>query len=269
MIDPSDWVGRTETIADDITAWRRSALAATIGAAAPALSEPLILPDHWLFTATVSDAVGDDGHPPRGDFMPPIPARRRMFAAATMRALQPLVTGDPITRTSRITAVTTKPGRTGPLTFVTVGTAIATASGVAVEEEQTIVYTDALPGEPPPGPGAVPDAPWQDEVATDPVLLFRFSALTFNAHRIHYDLDYATHREGYPHLVVQGPLQAVLLSRLGHRVLGHPPTRFSFRSVTPIWCGETIHLRAWPDGDGARLQALADDGRIATEATIG
>jgi 3-methylfumaryl-CoA hydratase len=163
--------------------------------------------------------IGPDGHPKRGGFLPPVPLPRRMWAGSRLTFVQPVRVGDALTRESRILDVSGKEGRTGHLVFVTVRHDYSLASGLAITEEHDIVYRDnPQPGQPAPKPTPAPtDSQFSREIVPDPVLLFRYSALTFNGHRIHYDRSYVTEVEGYPGLIVHGPLIATLLLDLLRR----------------------------------------------------
>lgn len=270
--DGSAWTGREEVRGDTLSAAPVQALGATLNRADTALTT---LPPlwHWLYFWPLAPQceLGVDGHPQRGGFLPPITLARRMWAGGRLRFVRSLAVGAAVTRQSTILRVEERDGRSGKLVFVTVRHAISDADGVAIEEEQDIVYRDApLPGAAAPAPRRVADsADFSREVIPDPVLLFRYSALTFNGHRIHYDRPYAMNEEGYPGLVVHGPLTATLLIELlqqqcpNQRVL-----RFDFRGVAPLFepgrfqvCGK--HL----GGNQYRLWAQTEDGAMAMEAS--
>ena len=277
-MDPSDvrsWIGRTEARADHVTPAPIAALAATLDRDEPfpEAGDPLPPLWHWLYFLPIHRAsdIGSDGHATRGGFLPPVQLPRRMFAGARFWFSRPIRVGDTVTRHSRIADVSRKDGRSGPLVFVVARHEISGRDGVAVVEEQDIVYRSGpVPGAVPPPPEAAPnDADWRREVRPDEVLLFRYSALTFNGHRIHYDRRYATEVEGYPGLVVHGPLIATLLLELLRQNLrGAVVTEFSFRAVRPIFdlapflvCGRRDTATA------ARLWAAGDDGALAMHAT--
>jgi 3-methylfumaryl-CoA hydratase len=195
--------------------------------------------------------VGHDGHPRRGGFLPPIALERRMWAGSRCMFHGALLIGDQAEKTSTILKVAEKTGKAGPMVFVTVKHEIRANGRLVFEEEQDIVYV-AMPGRPiTPDPVPLPSCDWQEPVAVDPVLLFRFSALTFNGHRIHYDRDYATHVEKYPGLVVHGPLQALMLFEAARRhAPGQRPARFEFRGIRPLFDYDSITLNGRSRSDG-------------------
>ena len=236
------WIGRTETRTDLVTAVPLDALTATLDRNDPPASRGTVVPPlwHWLYFLPVSplSEAGPDGHPKRGGFLPPVPLPRRMFAGGRFEFHQPLKVGDEIKRASRITDVSAKTGRSGTLVFVTVRHEISNAAGVAMTEEHDIVYREnPRPDAPAPAPQPAPTGEtFSREIAPDPVMLFRYSALTFNSHRIHYDRTYVTQVEGYPGLIVHGPLIATLLTELARSESPQEQMRrFSFRAVRPLF----------------------------------
>jgi len=275
-IEPlQQWIGRTERRADLVTATPVAALSATLDRDDP---EPLPgtgLPPlwHWLYFTPLArqSEIGPDGHAKRGGFLPPVPLPRRMWAGGRLEFHHPLRVGDEITRESRIADVRGKSGRSGSLVFVNVHHEIADARGVAIAEEHDIVYRDnPTPGAPAPEPRPAPaGAAFSREIVPDPVLLFRYSALTFNGHRIHYDRSYVTDVEGYPGLVVHGPLIATLLLDLLRREMPRARVRrFEFKAVRPLFDIHRFTVCGRPDGDRAvRLWARDHEGFLAMEAT--
>jgi 3-methylfumaryl-CoA hydratase len=269
------WVGRTQTIEDIIAVDRVVAMAATLDLDhAPAAGGPLPPGWHWLYFngAARQSELGPDGHPRRGGFLPPVPLPRRMWAGGRIAVSGTLPVGAAARRTSRILSVETKSGRSGDLVFVTVRHEIVGGQGPALEEEHDIVYRDApAPGAPAPKPEPAPTgAVWRREIRPDPVLLFRYSALTFNGHRIHYDHPYVTKVEGYPGLIVHGPLIATLLLDLIGREAPEARLRqFSFRARSPLFDTAPFHVNGAPSGDGreVRLWAEGAGGTLAMEAT--
>ena len=237
-----EWIGRTELRTDEITAAPQAALSATLDRDDPPPQHGTDVPPlwHWLYFTPLTRAseIGPDGHARRGGFLPPVPLPRRMWAGGRLQFNHPLQVGERATRESRIADVSVKQGRTGSLVFVCVHHAISNARGVALTEEHDIVYRDPpQPGAPAVPPQAAPrDEEFVREIVPDPVLLFRYSALTFNGHRIHYDRTYVTETEGYPGLIVHGPLIATLLLDLLRREQPRAQVRrFSFRAVWPVF----------------------------------
>jgi 3-methylfumaryl-CoA hydratase len=238
------WQGRSETLADEVTAAPVRALSATLDRDDPPPATGTRLPElwHWLYFLPHhrQSEIGDDGHARRGGFLPPVPLPRRMWAGGRLawEKGNPLQVGDRVERTSTIASVTHKAGRTGELVFVLVRHEVRNERGLALTEEHDIVYRAAAePGEKTPPPTPAPkDAAFSREIVPDDVLLFRYSALTFNGHRIHYDRRYVTQVEGYPGLIVHGPLIATLLVDLLRRnVPGAQLARFEFRAVRPTF----------------------------------
>jgi 3-methylfumaryl-CoA hydratase len=231
---------------------------------------------HWLYFLPLhrQSEIGTDGHPRRGGFLPPVPLPRRMWAGGrlTWAKENPLAVGDAVRRFSRIESVSHKAGRTGDLLFVLVKHEVHNAKGLALTEEHDIVYRAAAqPGDPQPAPMASEEsAAWQREIVPDDVLLFRYSALTFNGHRIHYDRRYVTEVEGYPGLVVHGPLIATLLTDLVRR---HAPgafmQRFEFKAVRPTFDLHPLRVNGQPSADGkaVRLWAQDHEGWLTMQAT--
>ncbi len=269
------WVGRTEQVSDLITAVPVQALAATLDLdnGPSLLDKPLRPCWHWLYFLPLhrQSLIGADGHPMRGGFLPPVPLPRRMWAGSQLSFEAPLRVGQAVSRTSRIGDVRLKEGRTGPLVFVQVHHEIRTGVQVCIRETHGIVYrgmpaSDEVPAA---GKPASNDVHWSRDITPDDVLLFRYSALTFNGHRIHYDRRYATGVEGYPGLVVHGPLIATLLLDLLARAM--PATQvkgFAFKAMKPIFDTAPFQVRGRFDGDHTvHLWAVTPDGDTAMEAT--
>jgi len=272
--DYTSWTGRTES-ADDVAGLAPvQGLLATLDDVETRLGPGDPLPPlwHWLFFLPQAPMreVGADGHPRRGGFMPPVSLPRRMFAGGELSFLAPIPLGTAIRRESQIVGVEAKSGRSGELVFVNLRHRVFAAETLAVEESQHIVYREAGGRLPPPVAKPFAPAPagaWVREVRPDPVLLFRFSALTFNGHRIHYDRPYATAEENYPGLVVHGPLLATLLMDLVRRHAGRPVAGYSFRAVAPIFDTAPFRLVGLADGDSIELTAERADGAVAMQAT--
>ncbi|MGL4635371.1 MAG: FAS1-like dehydratase domain-containing protein [Beijerinckiaceae bacterium] len=256
------WIGRSETSTERLAAFPSNALAATLNRDDPPYIEGSPLPPlwHWLHFLPISplSEAGPDGHPARGGFLPPVPLPRRMWAGSRLRFVKPLLIGAQATRVSTVKSVEHKSGKSGDLVFVTVRHVIDDG-GLAIEEEHDIVYRGAPDPNAPVPPSVTPPekADWSLPIVPDPVLLFRYSALTFNSHRIHYDLDYVTKEEGYPGLIVHGPLIATMLldgvrrARPDARV-----TAFSFRAVAPTFHIDPFEVKGMMTGSGtARVWA--------------
>lgn len=278
--DHQDYVGRTEHAKGRVEALPLAAMSAILDNRFEGISPDGSLPPlwHWLLLQkhVRSSEIGEDGHPRRGGFMPPIELPRRMFAGSRSRFLNPLFVGDPIERELKILAVTPKSGRNGRLVFVTVQQTIHGRKGLSVVEEQDIVYREAPPpGSPVQSPqrpqaAAPTDCDAVEAVWPDPVMLFRFSAATVNSHRIHYDESYATTVEGHPGLVVHGPLQAVLLADLCRRHWAPRPLRtFAFKAVKPMYLGHPFYCCLQASDGSAQLRTLDNAGEtcMSAEAT--
>ncbi len=269
------WIGRTESVQDLATVVPLRALRATLDRDDPAIDTGTEVPPcwHWLYFLPLhrQSGLGPDGHALRGGFLPPVPLPRRMWAGSCLEFLAPVRAGQAIERTSRIADVRMKEGRTGALVFVQVHHDIHTEGRHAIHEEHDIVYRDLpAPGEPAPaGVPAPQDALWTREIVPDDVLLFRYSALTFNGHRIHYDRRYVTGVEGYPGLIVHGPLIATLLLDLLRRELPAARVgRFAFKAMKPIFDIAPFSVCARMDGDRTvRLWAVTPEGHLAMDAT--
>ena len=269
-----EWIGRTETRVDQATAAPIAAMSATLEGddlePKPGTEIPPLW--HWLYFLPISPLgeAGPDGHPKRGGFLPPVPLPRRMFAGGRLEFRRALKVGQQITRTSRITDVSGKEGRSGTLVFVTVRHEIADAAGVALTEEHDIVYRENPRADAPVSKpqAARTDEAFSREIAPDPVLLFRYSALTFNSHRIHYDRSYVTEVEGYPGLIVHGPLIATLLVDLLRRNLPQTPVRrFEFRALRPLFDIHRFTVCGRRDADRVTLWARDHEGWLTMEAT--
>jgi 3-methylfumaryl-CoA hydratase len=266
MTDDSDfssWIGQSDTPRiETISAGMVERFRATFS---PNLGETGAAPAgvHWCLSppAVPPAGLGQDGHPAKGGFLPPVPLPRRMWAGGALEFLDPLREGDRVTRQSRIGDVRQKTGRSGALSFVAVHHELTTDRGPALRERHDIVYRPAATA---PAPDPTPDArdgadaEWQ--VAVDPVMLFRYSALTFNGHRIHYDESYARSIEFYPGLVIHGPLQATLMLNLATRLAGGLPHRFTFRGLSPACGPQTLRIRAWKTGSGQELATVSQAG---------
>lgn len=272
-----EWVGREQVAEQTIEPFPADALSGLLDRSAPpAVGEALPLPWHWLYflETPARAATGIDGHPQRGGFLPPVPLPRRMWAAGSMQCETPLRLGARARKTSTVRSVDLKEGRSGPLVFVTVDHVLEQGGHVCIREEQNIVYREAPTGPAPlpAGEKATKAAQWSVALKPDPALLFRFSALTYNGHRIHYDRDYAVREEFYPALVVHGPLLATaLLDLLARGRPGVPVWSFSFRALRPAFDTDTLQLCAAAEGDTVELWTQDAQGQVgmAARATLG
>ncbi len=275
--DLEAWIRREQKDADTLDLFPARGMAALLDRDPAELRIGSALPAgwHWLYFKPLArqSELGDDGHPRRGGFLPPVTLPRRMWAGGRMRFLSDLQLGDAVERVSTIHSITRKEGRTGPLAFVKVEHRISGPRGVACEEEQDIVYRDAHRAG---ATGAALDTlheptAWREQFLPTAVALFRFSALTFNGHRIHYDHPYATKTEGYPALVVHAPLLALLLLDAALRNnTTHVPENYEYRATSPLYCGEPITLAGAPTASGDAIDLWATDpaGRVGMKATV-
>ena len=257
-VDLQGWIGRSRVTRDTIDANQLAKIAATLDCPVPALDKATFLPPgwHWAFFPDITplSGIGRDGHQALGEFLPPITLPRRMWASGDLNITRPLSIGETVDKTSTILSVEEKQGRTGKLVFVRVGHEFAGNRGGNMREEHQIVYRDA------PVPGAVQPKPMLPHHEPDrsvtltasPVQLFRYSAITFNSHRIHYDVDFCRDEEGYDGLIIHGPLTATLLMDLACR---QAPDRqlktFSFRALSPLTHIHEFSLHVRKTGDDA------------------
>lgn len=262
-----DWIGRRETASDYATAQAWRALRATLDYAEAKVREgdPFPLGAHWMFARPIAamSALARDGHPAGSDFLPPIALPRRMWAGSRVEFGAPLVVGDRLERVTEIISITPKTGSTGELVFVTVRHSTSGSSGGKVVEDQSIVYRDdpkpdASAARPAAPRRSAPDVPAQAEfsrrIVPDTALLFRYSALSFNTHRIHYDQDYVTRVEGYPGLVVQGQLLAsLMLDLMAREMPGANIASFDFSARRPVTLPMPFEVKARREGEGWHL----------------
>jgi len=271
-----DWLGRTRRDEDEITLSAVQRLAATLDQDPTTFRRGSEMPESWyaiLFAPIAREStLQPDGHLLTGDFLPPLHGTRRMFAGRRTRFITALKIGDTVTRLSTVTRAEPKSGRTGPFTLVTVMHEISGPSGLALTEEQDIVYRAAVEaGTVAAQKEAAPltDEPaWSTPIELDPVLVFRYSALTFNAHRIHYDLPYARDVEGYPALVMNGGLTALLLIETARPHLPRPIAAYAARAMSPLFVGQRIAFNGRLAGDAAALWASGPDGGLAYRVDV-
>ena len=275
-----DWIGKTEFIEERASTGRAQGLAALLDKPdTPREGEPMGLMDHWCFfkpRVRQSD-IGPDGHPKRGGFMPPVPLPRRMFGGFRTTYHKPLILGEMMRKEATIKAVQIKSGQTGTLVICTVSNRFSGESGLAIEEEHDFVYRDNSPKDAKEGSSnsgkttvAPEDFEFSREITPDPVMLFRYSACTFNGHRIHYDYKYVTEVEGYPGLIVHGPLIATFLMELS---LANNPDRkvrsYTFQARSPLFENNSFTVAGKPSGGGSALWPITPDGRISATGAVG
>jgi len=257
------WIGRSTEASDIVTA--------QLVKGEPKPGDVAPSTTHWCLGQPVypMSELGPDGHPTRGGFLPPVPLPRRMWAGGELEFLDSLRVGDVAKRTSRISDVTMKTGSTGVLCFVSVAHEVTTPRGIAIRERQDIVYRDvsnapqAAPAKTPP-----PVAHHREQHLAHPVLLFRYSALTFNGHRIHYDRDYVTKVEGYPGLIFHGPLQATLIVELAAKLHGgKPPKKLNYRGLQPLFEGSEFSVNANTTDNGMELWTANSAGQPTMKGT--
>lgn len=271
--DIMDWLGRTTIETQRADLWPARGLAAVLDKEFTATEGDAIpLLAHWTyFTPMVPQSkIGFDGHPERGDFIPPIPQPRRMWAASDITFHTPIRFGDVLTRKATIDSIEEKDGASGKLVFLKVRNEYSVDRVLCLEEVQTIVYRDPPePGEAPRTKPAPDGAAWSEAQETPPTRLFRYSAVTFNAHQIHYDHQYVTQEEGYPGTIVQGQFIATtLLEAFQTANPGKSPSRFSFRAVKPIFVNEAFCAEGAPAADHVDLWARGDAGDLRMSARL-
>jgi len=268
------WIGRSQQARDIVTAQLVKGLRATLfqDVGEPKAGDVAPFTVHWCLAQPVfpMSMLGPDGHPTRGGFLPPVPLPRRMWAGGELELLDSLRVGDETTRTSRISDVTVKTGSTGTLCFVAVEHVVTTPRGTAIRERQDIVYreTGGAAASRPKAPSPPPVAKHRKTHVSDPVLLFRYSALTFNGHRIHYDRDYVTKVEGYPGLIFHGPLQAAFIVELAAKLHNdQPPKKLVYRGVQPLFEGSEFSVNANENGAGLELWIANAEGQPTMKGT--
>ena len=270
----NDFIGRTQRFADRIDPWKAEALhhALDLDGPAPGPGDPLPHFWHWIYfleSRPLRD-LGRDGHPATGGFIPDLGLPRRMWAGSRVEFLAPLPIGAEASRVAAISRVEEKVGRTGPLAFVTIRYEISGPDGLCIREEQDIVYReDPTPGAPAKKPAMAPAGEGRSaEISYTTTKLFRYSALTYNGHRIHYDRDYAMGVEGYAGLITHGPLIAQEMLTFGEAAPGRAAARYSYRAMSPAFDFETLTYCAIDRADGADLWVRGPDGRLIMTGEI-
>ena len=268
------WIGRSQEASDTVTGHLVMGLRATLfqEVGAPKTGDIAPFTVHWCLAQPVfpMSQLGPDGHPTRGGFLPPVPLPRRMWAGGELEFVDPLRVGDEARRTSRISDISVKTGSTGTLCFVSVEHLITSSRGTAIRERQDIVYRDVTGGASaaPKAPSPPPVAKHRETHVSDAVLLFRYSALTFNGHRIHYDRDYVTKVEGYRGLIFHGPLQAALIVELAAKLHGgKPPKKFAYRGLQPLFEGSAFSVNANDNAEGMELWTANAEGQPTMKGT--
>jgi 3-methylfumaryl-CoA hydratase len=271
----AEWIGRKSESEDIVTERLVASFRATFEPnLAPVGADEAPLGIHWCLSPPIApmDGLGQDGHPALNRDLPPVPQPRRMWAGGMIETIAPLKVGDRVARISTIEDISRKEGRSGELWFVSVGHDYLTDRGLAIRERHDIVYREAADPskpqpKPQPGPSRASKSDWLLE--TPPTLLFRYSALTFNGHRIHYDLPYVTEVEGYEGLVVHGPIQATMLYNLAAAQGGSAPATLSYRGLAPAIAGRPLLVRAGTGDAEGVLWTQGREGQVHMEARIG
>jgi len=268
--DLQDWLTRSQRLDDALDIGHAARIAATLGGPPPQKGEPLPLLWHWCYflDGTAMSAIGVDGHPARGGFLPPADNRNRMWAGSRVTFEGDLLAGIPAQRTSTVTNIVEKTGKTGSLLFVTVAHEVVQEGVRVIHEEQDIVYRAPSPPKLQ-GTEPAPLAQWRMTVEPTPVWLFRYSALTFNGHRIHYDFPYVTEQEGYPGLVVHGPLIAT--SMVQSFCKAHPASRvrqLTYRGLRPLICPKPFEAGGMIVEDGLARVWAEQEGTLAHQGEI-
>lgn len=274
--DLQDWVGRSATVEESLSLATIANMNATLARddPAPQVGDPLPLTWHWLFfnRGATPDRLSRDGHLGHDDFMPPVPLPRRMWAGNRLEVTKPLSIGRPATRVATIEDITEKTGRTGRLIFLRERSEVTDDAGGKLTDWKTLAYREDSDGSgPPPAKPAPTDQVWRRDITPDSVLLFRYSALTFNSHRIHYDREYVTGVEGYPALLVQGSLTATLLMDLLRRELPDGDVKeMNVRAMAPLYDNAPFTVNGKPSEDGKSVQlwAATNSGDLAMTVDV-
>ncbi len=270
-----NWIGKTRTTKAFLDPWPAYSLAAVYDLPIRSFADKLPGLWHWLYFLEQAPRhqIGADGHPKKGGFLPPIENPRRMFAGARTEYFRHLIIGQDAELVETVSDIQYKSSSQGDLVIVTVHYNYYQDDILCISEERDFIYLPAVEK----GKSvtalnteltAIDDSEWSVDLPTDPTLLFRFSALTFNSHRIHYDLAYAQQEEGYPALVVHGPLSAILLSECIRMHSDRMIKTFSFRAQNPLFCGQTVRVRAVAKGDNVSVVAYTPEGKPAVKASV-
>lgn len=274
MTDGPAWKDALQVVEDEVSLPLFRRLALTLDQPPSELSHGSAIPLAWtaiLFPSLARQSeIGPDGHALHGDFIPVMPLPRRMFAGRTVEQVRPVRIGDRLTRRSTIIDLVEKNGRSGPLIFLTIMHEISGDEGLCYTERQEVVFREEATGkQSPPAAEAMPTAHWTSSFVPNPVLLFRYSALTFNSHRIHFDAPYAQQAEGYRALVVNGGLTTLKLLEFARDARDQAPVRYTVRAMQPLFAGEEIKLSGAPTEDGAIFWASNASGATAMKIKIG
>lgn len=276
-MDFSGWIGKSETEHGVVSAYPADYFTLTLDREDPPFAAGDALPPAWHYfyfhELVALAATGEDGHRAKGDFMPPLPFPRRMWAGSKMRFESPIRIGENVRKVITIADVAMKEGKTGKMCFVTTTEEVFGEDGrLTTSEERTQVYREAAdPNAPPPPPRQAPaDAVWSRTIHPSSVLLFRYSALTMNSHRIHYDKDYVRDVEGYPGLLVHGPLTMTLMLDLFRREMPDATmTSLDLRAISPVYDTMDFSVHGAPGEDGTcKLWAMTGDGALAMAADV-
>jgi len=269
-IDLNAWLGKSQVFHDRMDPGHASRIATTLGEAVPGVGDPLPALWHWAFflESIPLDMLGTDGHPARGAFLPPADNRNRMWAGGRVEFQGALRVGIEAEKTSTVSAIQEKKGRTGSLLFVTVRHEVSQEGKLVVSEEQDIVYREPSPPKLV-GSEPAPVSQWKDRIEPSSVMLFRYSAVTFNGHRIHYDHPYVTQTEGYPGLVVHGPLNATLMCKAFRRANPKATLRhLSYRGLRPLIAPKPFDVAGLITGEGQASLWAEQDGTLAHQAEL-
>lgn len=269
-IDLNAWLGRSQVFRDRMDPGHASRIATTLGETVPLQGDPLPTLWHWAYflESIPLDMLGTDGHPARGAFLPPADNRNRMWAGGRVEFLAPLRVGMDAEKTSTVSAIQEKKGRTGSLLFVTVRHEVSQDGKLVIREEQDIVYREPSPPKLV-GSEPAPVSQWKDRVEPSAVMLFRYSAVTFNGHRIHYDHPYVTQTEGYPGLVVHGPLIATLMCKAFRRAHPNATLRhLSYRGLRPLIAPTPFDVAGAITAPGQASLWAEQDGTLAHQAEL-